>query len=144
MSSNSSQAAKEQRDTYFRMIQTLLTMYAVVGWLGFAAVVVLSLTITKQRADLVNTNAWVHGLIVALTGLPFISLAKKAAQSEGRAEMRLRIILTVVPIAFIAVIFFLALPKWMIAEQGICAALLLTAGMAYYKSKQPGVKRTSK
>lgn len=137
MSSDSSQTTKKQRDTYFRMIQTLLTAYMVVGWLGFATVVVLSLTIAKQHPSVANTTAWVHGLIVALTGLPFIAVAKKAAQSKGRAETRLRIILTVVPIAFIAVIFFLPLPKWMDAEQGICAALLLTAGMAYYKSRQP-------
>ena len=136
MSSDSRQATSKQRETYFRMIQTLLTAYTVVGWLGFATVIVLALTVAKQHTSFVNSTAWVHGLIVALTGLPFIAVAKKAAQSKGRAEMRLRIILTVVPIAFIAVPFFIDLPKWMNVEQGVCAALLLTAGMAYYKSKQ--------
>lgn len=138
MSSNSSQTTKTQRDTYFGMIQTLLAAYTVVGWVGFVTVIVLSLTIADQHPSLVNTNAWVHGLIVALTGLPFMAIAKKAAQSKGRAELRLRIILTIVPVAFIAVMFFLALPKWMDVEQGICAALLFTTGMAYFKSRQRG------
>lgn len=118
----------------FRTIRYFLYAYAIVGWLGFLTVVILgAMPGTKNNLDLVNATAWIHGLIVALTGIPFVKLADKAAQAKGNAAMRLRIVLTVVPIAFIAVIFLLSLPVWMNVEQVVCALLLLSAGIVYFR-----------
>lgn len=118
-----------------RTVRRLLVTYAIVGWLGFATIVLLSVTIAKHHSDLVSVTAWVHGLIVALTGIPFVMVASKAAQYKGRAKTRLRIILTIVPIAFIAGIFLLSLPTWMDIEQAICALLLAAAAVVYFTHK---------
>jgi hypothetical protein len=131
----SSTKAAETQST-FRIVQWLLSGYAIVGWLGFLSAILLTiLASTKNNPDLVNTTTWIHGMIVALTGIPFIKLVDKAANAKGRAVARLRIVLTVVPIAFIAVIFFLPLPLWMDIEQVVCATLLLAAAVAYFGRK---------
>jgi len=133
MSQNANKPATISTST-FRTIKQLLTVYAAVGWLGFVTVVALSVTVAKSHPGLVDTTTWVHGLIVALTGIPFVALADKAARSEGGgATKRLRVVLTVVPISFIAVLFFLSLPTWMYVEQVICAGLLAAAAVVYFK-----------
>jgi len=134
MNQNSNQATTNVTPT-FRIVRKLLAAYAVVGWLGFVTIVLVSATLAKHHPDLMSTTTWVHGLVVALTGIPFISVADKAAQAKGRAATRLRIILTVVPIAFIADIFFLSLPTWMDVEQVACAMLLATAAVVYFTRK---------
>jgi hypothetical protein len=120
----------------FHTVKWLLTGYAVIGWLGFlSAILLTTLASTKNDPNLINTTTWIHGMIVALTGIPFVKLVDKAASAKGRAVARLRIALTVVPIAFIAVIFFLPLPLWMDIEQVVCAALLLAAAGVYFGRK---------
>jgi heme/copper-type cytochrome/quinol oxidase subunit 2 len=136
MNQSSSQKMSKDVTPTFRKVRWLLVAYAVVGWVGFATVVVLSNTAAKHNADLVNATAWVHGLIVALTGIPFVSLADKAARNQGHARTRLQIVLTIVPCAFVAGIFILSLPKWMNVEQALCAILLAAAAAVYFTRKK--------
>lgn len=135
MDQNSNQITNKDTTSRFRGVRRLLIVYAAVAWLGFVTTILLSATVAKHHTDLVSTTAWIHSMVVALTGIPFISVAGKAAQSKGRAAMRLRIILTVVPIAFIADIFLLSLPTWMDVEQVICAVVLGAAAAVYFTRK---------
>lgn len=116
----------------FNTIRKLLLAYTVVAWLGFVATILLSATVAKNHPDAVSTTTWIHSMIVALTGIPFVRIAERAAQRNGRAVLRLRIVLTIVPIAFIADIFLLSLPAWMDVVQVLCALLLTAASAAYF------------
>jgi undecaprenyl pyrophosphate phosphatase UppP len=111
----------------FRLIQKIVGAYGILSWLTFVAVVVLSITVANNYPTSTNINAWVHGLIVAVTAIPIFKLVGRAAQDKRRALMRLRIVLTVIPLAIIAVLFLLPLPTWMDVEQAVCGALLLGA-----------------
>jgi chromate transport protein ChrA len=110
-----------------RLIQKIVGAYGILSWATFVAVVVLSMTVANNYPTSTNINAWVHGLIVAVTAIPIFKLVARAAQNKRRALMRLRMVLTVIPVAIIAVLFFLPLPTWMDVEQGVCGALLLGA-----------------
>ena len=111
----------------FRLIQKLVGVYAILSWLTFAAVIVLTQTTVSNYSKDTATNAWIHSLIVAVTAIPIFKLVGQAAQNKGRALGRLRIVLTVIPLAIIAVLFFLPLPTWMDIEQAACGAILLVA-----------------
>ncbi|MDU0204769.1 hypothetical protein ACYEXS_26155 [Paenibacillus sp. MAH-36] len=62
-----------------------------------------------------------------------VVFASRAAIGKPRELMRLRIVVTVLLIAFTAVLFFLTLPVWMKVEQVVCSALLLVIAILIFK-----------
>ena len=82
--------------------------------------------------DLVNSQAWVRGIIVAATSVLTFVFANRAAKGSQRALLRLRIAVAVILIAIVAVLFFLPLPLWMIIEQAACGALLLATAIVIF------------
>jgi heme A synthase len=88
--------------------------------LTVAAIIALS----GIAPDLVNSQAWVRGIIVAATSVLTFVFANRAAKGSQRALLRLRIAVVVILIAIGAVLLFLPLPLWMIVEQATCGALL--------------------
>jgi hypothetical protein len=106
---------------------TLQTVKLLVGsYLALSVLTVATVAVLSQLApDLVNPQAWVRSSIVAATSLLTFRFATQAAHGKPRALLRLRIVVSILLIAIIAVLFFLPLPTWMIIEQGVCGLLLL-------------------
>ncbi|UKS28063.1 hypothetical protein LOZ80_03740 [Paenibacillus sp. HWE-109] len=111
-------------------VRWLVTLYSLISWLTVAAIIILSYT----APNLVNPEAWVRGIIVAATSVLTVVFANRAAIGKPRALMRLRIVVTVLLVAFTAVLFFLTLPVWMKVEQVVCSVLLLVIAILIFKS----------
>jgi hypothetical protein len=105
----------------FRTVKLLVGSYLALSVLTVATVIVLS----QLAPDLVNPEAWVRSIIVAATSLLTFRFATRAAQRTPRALLRLRIVVSILLIAIIAVLLFLPLPLWMVIEQCVCGLLLL-------------------
>ncbi|MGN6174885.1 MAG: hypothetical protein ACTHPS_18365 [Streptosporangiaceae bacterium] len=104
-----------------RTVELLVGSYLALSVLTVAMVVVLS----QLAPHLVNPQAWVRSIIVAATSLLTFRFATRAARGKPRALLRLRIVVSILLIAIIAVLFFLPLPLWMVIEQAVCGLLLL-------------------
>ncbi|OPH49350.1 hypothetical protein BC351_37280 [Paenibacillus ferrarius] len=100
-----------------------------ISWLTVAAIIILSYT----APNLVNPEAWVRGIIIAATSVLTLVFANRAATGKPRALMRLRIVVTLLLVAFTAVLFFLSLPIWMKVEQAVCSALLLVIAILIFR-----------
>lgn len=110
--------------TNFRVARLLVGGYVVLSVLTVATVITLSQLAPHQ----VNPQAWVRSIIVAGTSLLSYRFVVLAGQGAPRALLRLRIVVSILLIAIIAVLFFVPLPLWMVIEQ--CACGLLLAGTA--------------
>jgi len=111
------------------LVRKLIGAYLAISCLTVAAIIVLSLVAPDQ----VNSNAWVRGIIVAMTSVLTFVFATRAAAGKPRALLRLRIVVVVLLIAFTAVLIFLPLPVWMKAEQSVCCALLLMTAVLIFR-----------
>ena len=120
-------------------IQTTDQRTRAVTWLVGAYVVLSGLTVlaiatfASVAPNLVNPQAWVRGIIVAVTSLLTFVFARRAAAGNARALLRLRIIVVVILVAIGAVLFLVPLPGWMIAEQIVCGVLLLATAMLIFR-----------
>ncbi|WP_027346894.1 hypothetical protein [Hamadaea tsunoensis] len=117
------------RPTTLRTARTLVAAYMAVSIATVAAIVYLA----KQRPDQVTPQAEVRATIVALTSILTFVFAQRAVQGRPRALLRLRIVVAVLLVAVVGVLFFLALPKWMVVEQAVCGALLLLTALLVFR-----------
>ncbi|MEU1393608.1 MULTISPECIES: hypothetical protein [unclassified Nonomuraea] len=111
----------------------LVAAYATLSLLTVAAIAVFS----AVAPSLVSPQAWGRGVIVAATSILTLAFARRAQQAGDRALLRLRIVLVVVLVAGLGVLLFLPLPGWMVAEQGVCGLLLLSAAVLAFRAS-PG------
>ena len=120
-------------------IQTTDQRTRAVTWLVGAYVVLSGLTVlaiatfASVAPSLVNPQAWVRGIIVAVTSLLTFVFARRAAAGNARALLRLRIIVVVILVAIGAVLFLVPLPGWMIVEQIACGILLLATAVLIFR-----------
>ena len=120
-------------------IQTTDQRTRAVTWLVGAYVVLSGLTVVaiatfaSVAPSLLNPQAWVRGIIVAVTSLLTFVFARRAAAGNARALLRLRIIVVVILVAIGAVLFLVPLPGWMIVEQIACAILLLATAVLIFR-----------
>ncbi len=105
--------------------------YLVLSCLTVAVIAVLS----AEAPALVSPQAWVRGVIVAATSVLTLLFANGAVKGRPRALLRLRIVLIILVAAVAGVLFFLALPVWMVIEQAVCGAFLLAAVIAAFRSR---------
>jgi hypothetical protein len=121
----------------FRAVLWLVGAYAVLSILTVVAIAILS----GIAPELVSPQAWVRGIIIAVTSILTFAFARGAAQGSARALLRLRIVVAILLVAVVAVLFFLPLPAWMIVEQAVCGALLLATAILIFR-KQPSAAVT--
>jgi len=120
-------------------IQTTDQRTRAVTWLVGAYVVLSGLTVVaiatfaSVAPSLVNPQAWVRGIIVAVTSLLTFVFARRASAGNARALLRLRIIVVVILVAIGAVLFLVLLPGWMIVEQIACGILLLATAVLIFR-----------
>jgi hypothetical protein len=120
-------------------IQTTDQRTRAVTWLVGAYVVLSGLTVVaiatfaSVAPSLVNPQAWVRGIIVAVTSLLTFVFARRAAAGNARALLRLRIIVVVILVAIGAVLFLVPLPGWIIVEQIACGILLLATAVLIFR-----------
>ena len=123
----------------FRAVRWLVGGYLILSMLTVAAIITLS----GIAPDLVTPQAWVRGIIVAATSVLTFLFANRAAKGSQRALLRLRIAVAVILLTIGAVLFFLALPLWMIIEQAACGALLAaTAIVIFGEGRRSAEKNT--
>jgi hypothetical protein len=115
-------------------------MSSAVRWLTGAyvglSVLTVAAIITLSQVDPgeVNPQAWVRGIIVAATSVLTLIFADRAAKGRPRALLRLRIIVTIVLVAIVAVLLFVPLPGWMVVEQALCGVLLLATAAIIFRA----------
>jgi hypothetical protein len=114
----------------------LVGAYAVLSVLTVAAII----TFSAVAPSLVNPEAQVRAVIVAATSVLTYVFARRAAGGNERALLRLRIVVAVILVAVVAVLFFVPLPAWMIAEQAACGVLLAATAVLIYRHL-PGARR---
>jgi len=120
-------------------IQTTDQRTRAVTWLVGAYVVLSGLTVVaiatfaSVAPSLLNPQAWVRGIIVAVTSLLTFVFARRASAGNARALLRLRIIVVVILVAIGAVLFLVPLPGWMIVEQIACGILLLATAVLIFR-----------
>jgi len=120
-------------------IQTTDQRTRAVTWLVGAYVVLSGLTVVaiatfaSVAPSLVNPQAWVRGIIVAVTSALTFVFARRAATGNARALLRLRIIVVIILVAIGAVLFLVPLPGWMIVEQIVCGILLLATAVLIFR-----------
>jgi hypothetical protein len=115
--------------TALRTARQLVIGYVVLSVLTVATVITLSQLAPSQ----VNPQAWVRSIIVAGTSLLTYLFATRAVQGKPRALLRLRIVVTILVVAIIAVLFFVPLPLWMVIEQCACGVLLVGAAIVIFR-----------
>ena len=116
-------------DQRTRTVTWLVGAYAVLSGLTVVAIA----TFASVAPSLVNPQAWVRGIIVAVTSLLTFVFARRAAAGNARALLRLRIIVVVILVAIGAVLFLVPLPGWMIVEQIACGILLLATAVLIFR-----------
>jgi hypothetical protein len=117
--------------TSWRVVTRLVGAYAVLSGLTVVAIV----TFASVAPSLVNPQAWVRGIIVAVTSLLTFAFARRAAAGSPRALLRLRIIVAIILVAIGAVLFLVPLPGWMIVEQIVCGILLLATASFIFRPR---------
>jgi hypothetical protein len=115
--------------TALRTARQLVIGYVVLSVLTVATVITLSQLAPSQ----VNPQAWVRSIIVAGTSLLTYSFAVRASQGKPRALLRLRIVVSILVVAIVAVLFFVPLPLWMVLEQCACGVLLVGTAIVIYR-----------
>lgn len=116
-------------DQRTRAVTWLVGAYAVLSGLTVVAIA----TFASVAPSLVNPQAWVRGIIVAVTSLLTFVFARRASAGNARALLRLRIIVVVILVAIGAVLFLVPLPGWMIVEQIACGILLLATAVLIFR-----------
>jgi RsiW-degrading membrane proteinase PrsW (M82 family) len=81
----------------------------------------------------VNPQAWVRSIIVAGTSLLTFRFVVLAGQDRPRALLRLRIVVSILFVAIVAVLFFVPLPLWMVIEQCVCGLLLAGTAVVIFR-----------
>ncbi|MDI2127822.1 hypothetical protein [Yinghuangia seranimata] len=116
-------------------IETRRTARRIVGaYLTLSLLTVVTLAVLSAVApSRVTPEAWVRGVIVAVTSVLTFLFATRAVSGDERALLRLRIVVAIPLVAFVAVLFFLPLPGWMIGEQATCGALLLATAALIFR-----------
>jgi hypothetical protein len=114
-----------------RRLVPLAVLYGAVSWATVVAIVILT---AFAHLD-VSNQVWVRGVIVALTSLLTVRFAIGARAGRPRALLRLRIVSIVLLVAVVAVLFALALPAWMIAEQIVCGVILLALAVSAFRAR---------
>ena len=117
--------------TSWRVVTWLVGAYAVLSGLTVVAIV----TFASVAPSLVNPQAWVRGIIVAVTSLLTFAFARRAATGSPRALLRLRIIVAIILVAIGAVLFLVPLPGWMIVEQIACGIFLLATAFLIFRPR---------
>ncbi|MBF6174093.1 hypothetical protein [Nocardia blacklockiae] len=102
--------------------------------LGVATVIALAVLSAVAPAQ-VTQQAWVRGVIVAITAILTYVFARRADSGDPRALLRLRIIVVILLVAFAAVLLFLPLPLWMVVEQALCLVLLAILALRLFRTK---------
>jgi hypothetical protein len=116
-----------------RAARLLIGGYVALSILTVAAVITLS----RLAPDQVNPQAWVRSIIVAATSLLTLRFAVLASQGRPRALLRLRIVVSILFVAVIAVLFFVPLPLWMVIEQCVCGLLLAGTAVVIFRRDAP-------
>ena len=70
--------------------------------------------------------------------LTFI-FARRAVKGSPRSLLRLRIIVTIILAAIVAVLFFVSLPLWTVTEQAACGALLVGTAFIIFSRDADGL-----
>jgi hypothetical protein len=112
-----------------RAARLLIGGYVALSILTVAAVITLSRLAPHQ----VNPQAWLRSIIVSATSLLTFRFAVLAAQGRPRALLRLRIVVSILVVAVIAVLFFVPLPLWMVIEQCVCGLLLAGTAVVIFR-----------
>lgn len=109
------------------MQKTRTSIAALVG--GYIAIslgAVIALYIMRSDAQFATKEAWVHGIIIAITAIVMGILTRLAAKGNAKSYLRLRITTIIL---FIAIIVTTAIPNdfplWMKGEQVVSGLLLL-------------------
>ncbi|GMA24033.1 hypothetical protein GCM10025864_17920 [Luteimicrobium album] len=118
------------------LVRRLVLVYLALGLATVVTLVVVSIA----APDDVTPQAWVRGVIVAGTAFLTLRFVQGAIRREHRALLRLRLVLTVLCVAVLAVLAFLPLPGWMIVEQGVCAVVLLVAAVLAWREPDRSVR----
>lgn len=105
----------------FRTITLLVGCYVAIS---LAAVGVLA--VLHDHASVATEDAWIHGVIVAVTAVLMMTFAVRTTKGNASAYRRLRIG-TGAMLAAIVVISAIPgdFPAWMKLEGGVCGLLLL-------------------
>jgi len=122
-------ATQTRRPAALGVVLWLVGGYLVLSWLTVVAIIVLS----SVDPHLVNIQAWVRGIIIAVTSILTFLFARRAARGSQRGLLRLRIIVAILLVAVIAVLFFVPLPAWMVVEQAVCGALLAGTAVLVFR-----------
>ncbi|NKY88153.1 hypothetical protein [Nocardia veterana] len=120
--------------TKTRQAMTVSRLAATYLALGVATVVALAVLSALAPAQ-VTQQAWVRGVIVAITAILTYVIARRADAGDPRALLRLRIVVVVLLIAFAVVLIFLPLPLWMVVEQTLCLVLLAILAFRLFRAK---------
>jgi presenilin-like A22 family membrane protease len=116
-----------------RAARLLIGGYVALSVLTVAAVITLSRLAPHQA----NPQAWVRSIFVAATSLLTLRFVVLAAQGKPRALLRLRIVVSILVVAVIAVLFFVPLPLWMVMEQCVCGLLLAGTAVVIFRRDAP-------
>ena len=118
-----------------RTVRWLVGAYMLLSMLTVAAIAIFS----GVDSHLVNANAWFRGVIVAGTSVLTFIFARRAVKGSPRSLLRLRIIVTIILAAIVAVLFFVSLPLWMVTEQAACGALLVGTAFIIFSRDADGL-----
>lgn len=112
-------------------VEGLTIAYLAVSVATVIILAALSFSAPRQA----TTDAWVRGVIVAVTAVLTVIFARRAAAGNDRALLRLRIIVPIIFAAVVLVLLFLPLPGWMVIEQALCGVLLLVLGILIFRRR---------
>jgi hypothetical protein len=105
----------------FRAIRVLVSCYLAIS---LAAVVVLA--VLHDHPSAATQDAWVHGIIVAVTAVLMMTFALRTTGGNASAYRRLRIASGVMLAAIVVITVIPGdFPLWMKLEGGLCGLLLL-------------------
>ncbi|GAA4167955.1 hypothetical protein [Gryllotalpicola koreensis] len=103
------------------------------------SVVVAVLIVTAALGGSTSTFMWVRALILAVLTPVLIVLLRSARRGSRAATDRVKLIMTVMPIAIVVVDFIPGIcPSWYAAVQGIGALALLPAGVMLWRATARG------
>lgn len=121
-----------------RVQSALRTMKLLVGaYAGLSVLTLVAIVLLRNDPTLVNTSAWIRGIILAAVSLLTYLFTARAAQGAKRMMLRVRIVTAV---QIVAIVVLLAIPgtpfpTWMKIEQVICGLVLI--GVALVTTGKP-------
>ncbi len=109
----------------------------IVVYLALSAVTLVAEGIVQAAApSLVTIESWTRTAIVAIFALILLLVVNRAIRGSAGALLRLKIVVPIVFAAFVAVIFLLPLPTWVLIEQIICLVLIAVVGMLIFTARR--------